>query len=221
MFPGFREVTHNPVGQNKNALPKKDQKMNASKLTYFVAIGLALTFVATGCKKKPTPLTNLPDRAPRVGGEGAAPLPPAPPITSESGVQGGPTPLSEDLNDLSRFNQDRAALEAHTVHFIYDSTALKSGESSHVQAVADYLKGAAGVALLIEGHCDERGTEEYNRALGERRALALRETLIQMGADGGKITTRSFGKDRRIALGNDEASHAKNRRGEFVVLRPK
>jgi peptidoglycan-associated lipoprotein len=79
----------------------------------------------------------------------------------------------------------------------------------------------AGVALLIEGHCDERGTEEYNRALGERRALALREALVADGVDGMKVTTRSFGKDRPVDTSNTESGMAKNRRGEFVVLHPK
>ena len=88
------------------------------------------------------------------------------------------------------------------------------------QAVADYLKGAPGDALLVEGHCDERGTEEYNRALGERRALALREALISGGADGQKIVTRSYGKDRKVDTGNSDAAHAKNRRGEFILLDP-
>lgn len=195
--------------------------MNASKLTYLLAIGLALSFAATGCRKKPTPLTVLPKQGALVG-DGNPALPPGPPVNQDGVVKdNGPIALPADLNDLSRFNQDRSTLAPHTVHFEYDSTALKSGEKSHVQAVADFMKGAAGVALLIEGHCDERGTEEYNRSLGERRALALRETLIQMGADGGKITTRSYGKDRKIDMGNSEAAHAKNRRGEFVVLTPK
>ena len=191
--------------------------MKASKLTYLLAISLALTFAATGCKHKPSNVTPLPDYGKTPVGD----IGPTKPFDPSEKPPSEFTKLPEDLNDLSRFDHDRSALAAHTVHFEYDSTALKSGEKSHVQAVADYMKGAAGVALLIEGHCDERGTEEYNRSLGERRALALRETLIQMGADGGKITTRSFGKDKKIALGNDEASHAQNRRGEFVVLRPK
>ena len=194
--------------------------MKLTSLTYFAAIGLALTFVGTGCKHKPTGVTPLPGRT----AENPRDLPPgglANPDKDLTSAAGQPTPLPEDLNDLSRFNLDRAELAANTVHFDYDSASIRSNEKGHVQAVADYMKGASGVALLIEGHCDERGTEEYNRALGERRALALREALIASGADAMKITTRSYGKDRKIDTGNSEAAHARNRRGEFVVLRPK
>jgi peptidoglycan-associated lipoprotein len=116
---------------------------------------------------------------------------------------------------------DRGALAANVVHFDYDSAAIRNNERANIQAVADYMKNAAGKALLVEGHCDERGTEEYNRALGERRALSVREALIAVGANDNMITTRTHGKDKKIALGDDEASHAKNRRGEFVVLTPK
>jgi peptidoglycan-associated lipoprotein len=200
------------------ALPKKDQKMKATRLTYFLAIGLTLAFAATGCKHKPVDVTRLPP-----GKTGVADPNAAGGVADANKLRSDEigTPLPEDLNDLSKFDQLREILAPHTVHFDYDSAAIRSSEREHVQAVADYMKGAAGMALLIEGHCDERGTEEYNRALGERRALALREALIQLGADGGKMTTRSFGKDKKIDLGNDEASHARNRRGEFVVLRPK
>ena len=74
--------------------------------------------------------------------------------------------------------------------------------------------------MKIEGHCDERGTEEYNRALGERRALALREELARLGIDPGRVDTISYGKDRPVDTGRDESAHRKNRRGEFVVLTP-
>lgn len=195
--------------------------MKASKLTYLLALSLAFTFVATGCKKKPTPLTDLPGRM-------ARPLQDVPP--GGTGLPGGTdpnavgTPLNPDLSgDLeSRFTFERTKLAAHTVHFAYDSSAIRSSEQAHVQAVAAYLKGApASEFLLVEGHCDERGTEEYNRALGERRALAVREALIAQGVDGQRIATRSYGKDRKIDLGPSEAAHARNRRGEFVVLTPK
>jgi peptidoglycan-associated lipoprotein len=77
------------------------------------------------------------------------------------------------------------------------------------------------VALLVEGHCDERGTEEYNRSLGERRALALREALASQGVSPMRVTTRSFGEDRPAVPGNNESAYRQNRRGEFVVLTPK
>ena len=87
--------------------------------------------------------------------------------------------------------------------------------------LADYLKGAPTDALLVEGHCDERGTEEYNRSLGERRALALREYLINSGIASDRIITRSYGEDRPAVQGHDETAWSKNRRGEFILLKPK
>ncbi len=197
--------------------------MKASKLTYLLVFALALTFAATGCKKKPTGVTPLPgQKTGTPGGEAPKPLPPggtAP--RGETPIGGGelPADLSGDLTE--RFNLDRAALAVHTVHFDFDSSVVKASEKPHVDAVAAFMRGQTGVALLIEGHCDERGTEEYNRALGERRALALREELVMLGADPAKITTRSHGEDQPVDPGHNEAAWAKNRRGEFVVLRPK
>ena len=197
--------------------------MKSTKLTYLLAIVMAMSFAATGCKHKPTPLTPLPPGI--TGGPkdpNLTPFPGGDTVKPDAPVDStGGRPLPTDINP-DAMNNDRAALAAHTVHFDYDSIAIRSSERSHVEAVASFMKGAApNVALLVEGHCDERGTEEYNRALGERRALALREALISSGADANRIVTRSYGKDRKISTGNDAASHAKNRRGEFVVLTPK
>ena len=197
--------------------------MKSTKLTYLLAIVMAMSFAATGCKKKPTVITPLPyGQTGRPVEQGPTGLPDDGKIKPDGGgVDGVGRPLPPDINP-DAINNDRAALAAHTVHFDYDSIAIRSSERSHVEAVATFMKGAApNVALLVEGHCDERGTEEYNRALGERRALALREALISSGADANRIVTRSYGKDRKISTGNDAASHAKNRRGEFVVLTPK
>jgi peptidoglycan-associated lipoprotein len=193
--------------------------MKASRLTYLMVIALALTVGATGCKRKPTRVTDLP-------GRGAGPIQSVPP---GSGLRDGAGIDSTSNNDLpvefsilENFNQDRAPLAAHTVQFAYDSVAIRSSEQSKVDAVASFIKSAPGnVGLLIEGHCDERGTEEYNRALGERRALALREALMASGASGSRIITRSYGKDRKVDTGSSEAAHSRNRRGEFVVLTPK
>ena len=75
--------------------------------------------------------------------------------------------------------------------------------------------------LLVEGNCDERGTQEYNRALGERRALAAREALAKLNVDPMRVFTRSYGKDKPADTGHDEAAWAKNRRDDFVLLHPK
>jgi peptidoglycan-associated lipoprotein len=103
------------------------------------------------------------------------------------------------------------------VLFDYDSARIRPSEESKLEAVAAYLKANPG-KLVVEGHCDERGTAEYNRALGERRAIAARDELVKLGADTSRMTTISYGKDRPADPGHDEATWAKNRRCEFVVV---
>jgi peptidoglycan-associated lipoprotein len=110
--------------------------------------------------------------------------------------------------------------KAFTVHFDFDSSAVKGAEKANVEAVASQLKANPAWAVRVEGHCDERGTEEYNRALGERRALALREQLIRMGIESTRVDTITYGEDRPVDPGHDEAAWTKNRRGEFIQLTP-
>jgi peptidoglycan-associated lipoprotein len=191
--------------------------MNSLKFAKLLTLGLVLTVGAVGCKKKPYGVTPLPGQGnTQVGSAGSAP-----PIDLQNPAvtPGQPIPLPSFNPD--DYNQDRAALASETVYFDFDSAAVKASERSKVDAVANYLKGKSGIALLVEGHCDERGTEEYNRSLGERRALALREGLAAAGADPQRVITRSFGEDKPSDPGHDESAWRKNRRGEFVVLTPK
>ena len=113
---------------------------------------------------------------------------------------------------------NREILQADSVYFEFDSSVVRAGERPKLAAVVDYLKGNPTKAVRIEGNCDERGTEEYNRSLGERRALALREGLMDQGIEPGRIETVSFGKDKPRAPGHDETAWAENRRGDFVVM---
>jgi peptidoglycan-associated lipoprotein len=138
------------------------------------------------------------------------------PVTS---VVPGSTPTSTNI-DLGDYNQDRGALAAYTVHFKFDSAVVQDKEQQNITSVAQAL-GDPNLRLLIEGNCDERGTEEYNRSLGERRALALREALAKASVDPMRIKTISYGKDKPADPDHNEAAWAKNRRGEFVLLRPK
>jgi peptidoglycan-associated lipoprotein len=104
------------------------------------------------------------------------------------------------------------------VQFGYDSFEVSPSELSKVQAVAEAMKGSRS-DMIIAGFTDERGTEEYNRGLGERRALAVREVLISQGVSGGRVQTVSFGEEMPIDSGGGEAAWAANRRAEFGVIR--
>jgi peptidoglycan-associated lipoprotein len=123
--------------------------------------------------------------------------------------------------DPASMNQNREKLEPYTVHFKFDSAVVQDSEQANVANVGQALGSDPTAKLLIEGHCDERGTEEYNRALGERRALALREALARIGVDPMRIRTISYGKDQPVDPGHDEAAWAKNRRGQFIWCTPK
>jgi len=117
--------------------------------------------------------------------------------------------------------EDRAALAVYTIHFAYDSSVIRGSEQASLQSVAQALAADPNTKLLVEGNCDERGTEEYNRSLGERRALAAREALAKLNVDPMRVFTRSYGKDKPVDTGHDEAAWAKNRRDDFVLLHPK
>ncbi|MBM3830631.1 MAG: hypothetical protein FJ406_08855 [Verrucomicrobia bacterium] len=116
---------------------------------------------------------------------------------------------------------DRSAFAGNTINFDYDKSVVRASEIGKLQSVIAALKAAPQNQLEIEGHCDERGTEEYNRALGERRALAIRAQIIKSGIAPNRISTISFGEDKPAALGHDEAAWAKNRRGDLILLKPK
>lgn len=101
------------------------------------------------------------------------------------------------------------------VLFDYDSAQIRESERAKADAVADFLRRNTHAGLIISGHCDERGSREYNIALGERRALAVRQYLVGVGIDPGVIQTVSYGEEHPIALGHDESSWSQNRRAEF------
>ena len=111
--------------------------------------------------------------------------------------------------------------EMEIVYFDYDSDALKPQAIEALERNARWLRENPDVQVLIEGHCDERGTEEYNRALGERRALSVRDRVVELGVGADRIRTMSLGEDRPADPGFSEDAYQANRRGEFVLLKPK
>ena len=144
----------------------------------------------------------------------------AKPGDAQPGLIGGGPGSGADLgNNGSRpegGNMDRAQFVAQTVYFDYDSAKIKPSEHSKLEAVAAALKGNSK-KLVIEGQTDERGTAEYTRALGDKRAQTARETLVSLGIAGERMTTVSFGKDRPVEPSHNDTAWSRNRRCEFVV----
>ncbi len=190
-------------------------KKNALLLT---AMALAVVMASTGCKHKPVAVTPIPpgQYGGNVGDVGTGgTLQQQQPINGGGG--GSEIAMGPD-RPLSDYDQDRDKLAAYTIHFAYDSAVIRDNEKGNLQSVASALQADPSAKLLIEGNCDERGTEEYNRSLGDRRALAAREALAGMGVDASKIRTISYGKDKPTDTGHDDAAWTKNRRDDFVIL---
>jgi peptidoglycan-associated lipoprotein len=211
----------------------KDANMKLNKFVNLLVIGLVLTVAASGCRKKPVNTTLLPgsrqgkvaDAGTGSGIQPAQPMPTDTGVTRDSGATGATSGIGEGhasnpagLHD--GWIPDAEALKSDTVLFDFDSSVVKASEKPKVAAVADYLKANSPKAVKVEGNCDERGTEEYNRALGERRALAVREELIRLGIEMTRIDTISYGKDKPAVQGHDESAWRQNRRDDFIVLSP-
>lgn len=118
-------------------------------------------------------------------------------------------------NDAYPQDGDRSVFEP--VYFDYDSSAVKPGEAAKVEVVAKSLKKGDYNGVIVEGHADERGSREYNLALGETRSLAVRDYLVNLGVDTTVIHTKSFGEEQPAVEGHDEAAMSQNRRAVFAV----
>ena len=108
-----------------------------------------------------------------------------------------------------------------TVFFAFDDYTLSAETQDQLAALAEYLKQNSGDVIQVEGHCDEKSSIEYNLALGQRRAASVKKYLVQMGVDGARITTISYGEERPAVEGHNEAAWSKNRRAEFVLSKDK
>ena len=140
----------------------------------------------------------------------------------------GGTAWTENPNELAGKGADKDGwvpadpsgnrLNMPVIYFAYDSDVLVASEMNKVRSIAKYMAENPQLALVIEGHCDQRGTEEYNRALGERRANAVRAALESNGVAPEKMKTQSFGEDKPAVPGNDAASWRQNRRSVPVPM---
>jgi len=128
---------------------------------------------------------------------------------------------SEDIPlDESNINFTDAAhipALAEDIHFDYNKSSIRADAKPILEGVAGYLNEHPNKHVMIEGHCDNRGSKEYNLALGEQRALSARRYLVNLGIASNRVHTISYGEENPAATGNSEAAHAKNRRGHFLI----
>jgi len=172
-----------------------------------LAVMLVLSF-AVSCKKKPKE------------------VPPAPPQTveqppvekvEEPKVQ-EPQLTEEEMflqKSLDQINREKPLA---TIYFDYDSAAIRGDARAPMDANASWLKKFPTAKILVEGHCDERGTEEYNLALGEKRAKAAQDYLLSLGIGADRIKIISYGKSQPINPGHDESAWQMNRRAQFLII---
>jgi len=184
-------------------------------------LGLVLTFATVGCKKHPGYTTAIPGLTHKPGDETG--LAPSNPVDTNGGINTTTTGTGiapTDAGIYSTYTPHPEILQAQTIYFDYDKSSIKSSEQGKLGEVANYLKTNPTHAVRVEGNCDERGTEEYNRSLGERRALGAREYLVQLGVDPIRVVTITYGEDKPADPGHNEAAWSKNRRDDFIVLTP-
>ena len=166
-------------------------------ITTGLVLGIALIATA-GCAKK----------------RDASTIPPAPSETGPVNTgEGDSDTVAAPINE-----QFRREVASDTVHFAFDQYDIDPQARAILDSQAQWLNSHPNTRITIEGHCDERGTREYNLALGDRRANAAKNYLASRGISPARITTISYGKERPIALGSDDASWAQNRRAVTIVI---
>jgi peptidoglycan-associated lipoprotein len=169
-----------------------------ARLTTTILLATALVTTAACSKKRPQVLPPAP---------GEAPTPP--PATSGNGMDSVAPGSAADF---------KRSVTSDTVLFGLDMVDIDATARAVLDSQADWLQRYPAVTITVEGHCDERGTREYNLALGDRRANAAKNYLAARGVAASRINTISYGKERPVALGSDEASWAQNRRAVTVVI---
>jgi peptidoglycan-associated lipoprotein len=180
-------------------------KMRVVAMINVALVGL-MVFTNTGCKSKNK--TGALDGAGPTLIEGDAMLDG---LSDINGMVGGGT----SFRDMYKPVTD---LAFEPVYFTLDSYSLPPNEIAKITLVGQHLNATPNHVLIVEGNCDERGSDEYNLSLGENRALAVRSFLVNMGVSADRIQTISFGEEKPAVVGNDESAWSLNRRGEFALF---
>jgi peptidoglycan-associated lipoprotein len=185
----------------------------ARHLLFIFALIVSLAVVAA-CAKKPPPQAPAPPPPPPA----AAPAPPPPPPPPPPPAPPPPRPLTEEeifaRKTLEQLNEEKHLAD---VFFDLDRSDIRDEGKSALQKDADWMKRWTSTQVTVEGHCDSRGSAEYNLGLGSRRATAVKEYLVSLGVAANRITTVSKGKEQPFCSDDNESCWQQNRRGHFVI----
>jgi len=191
------------------------------KYSRFLCAAVLAIMVLTGCARKPRlDLSGLTVNPPGSGvpvarGDGMFEELPSAPVTGDAAWESTDVALAETGGIIDPITKRWAQV---VVYFAYDSAAIGPAERPKLDTLSEHLAQHPEYSVVIEGHCDERGSDEYNRALGETRALVVRDYLCSKGVASERLDTVSYGEDKPVvSAARDQEGHAKNRRAEFVI----
>ena len=183
---------------------------------FLSVVALVMVFGLTACAKKAPPPPPPPPAPPVVAAP--PPAPPPPPAPAPAPAPAPPRALTEDeIFAQKTVDQLNAEMPLSDVMFNYDQATIRDDQRGTLQRNADYLRRWTSLRLSVEGHADQRGTSEYNLALGERRANAVKEYLVGLGIAGDRMVVVSKGKETPLCTEDTEACFERNRRGHFVI----
>ena len=177
----------------------------------------AALVTAAGCAKKTPPVARPMPPPPPANSSTAPSRPPAPPEPAREPVAVPPEPVRDDAISSASLDDLNKNSPLKPVYFELDSSDLSPANQKALDENAALLKRYTSWAVTVEGHCDERGTAEYNLALGERRAIAARAYLVSLGIAADRMRTVSYGKEFPFDPAHDETAFTKNRRAHFVI----
>jgi peptidoglycan-associated lipoprotein len=185
------------------------------RLVSTIALSAALAIAAAGCHKKVPQAAPAPPPPPPAAAPQTPPPPPPPPPPPAAPA---PRPLSEEeifaRKSVVQLNEEKLMDDAF---FDLDKSEVREDAKPALQKDADWLKKWASVQVTLEGHCDSRGSAEYNLGLGSRRATAVKTYLVSLGVPAGRVTVVSKGKEQPFCNEENESCWQQNRRGHFVI----
>jgi peptidoglycan-associated lipoprotein len=190
-------------------------KNKTLRALFLLTLISSLSFVAGGCSKKEIPAPgagdasgknlNYPDSG---SAEGS--------LDDVSNKRYGSMGQDGNQSDEYKRKHGRSSPQFQPIYFDYDQSNIRQDMTQNLVSNANYMKSSSE-SIVVEGNCDARGTNEYNIALGERRAINAKKYMVDLGVDGARIRTVSYGEERPLFEGSDETSYQYNRRDDFVI----